>query len=429
MLIAAPPGTGKTLIAITAAQQAGARRILVVCPAIAQGVWPAEVPKVWPEATAVLLRDLVAGAPLPAGPVFVITSYDYLVANAAARAWIAAANSDFGIADESHAMKSPTAKRTQLLLGPRCAGDGLLANCARVILLSGTPTPNGFPSELWPALRCFAPDLIGRLDYEPFCRIYCRFKLRQVQTRYGIKTIEQIAGASSRAPELARAIAPFWHRPPSDVIDRDLPTLRTVIRHLPAELLDAKEIAKAEAGPEADELRAAIAAGDLRDTQGNMSRFRRLFADVKAPATAAWVEGALEEGEPKVIVWTWHTAPLHELHARLTAYGPVLVDGSTPQRDRDAAVERFQSDPSCKIFLGQIQAAGQAITLTAARRAVFLEQAWTPSANYQAAKRMHRIGQVWPCLAEVLCIRGSIDEAVQGLLVKKAQDIRALEAA
>jgi SNF2 family DNA or RNA helicase len=98
------------------------------------------------------------------------------------------------------------------------------------------------------------------------------------------------------------------------------------------------------------------------------------------------------------------------------------------RRERDAAVAAFQNDPTHRVFIGQIVAAGQAITLTAARRAVFLEMAWTPSANFQALKRCHRIGQRWPVLGEALCAPG-LDEAVQGLLVRKARDIKTLEAA
>ena len=48
VLLAAAPGAGKTRIAIEFARHRQARLILVVCPAIAQGVWLAEVPKWWP---------------------------------------------------------------------------------------------------------------------------------------------------------------------------------------------------------------------------------------------------------------------------------------------------------------------------------------------------------------------------------------------
>jgi SNF2 family DNA or RNA helicase len=427
-LLAAAPGAGKTACAITFAQRAGARLILVICPAIAQGVWLAETPRWWPEARAFLLRDLVTCSDWPADPTLIVTSYDLIVRNARARKWITERQFDLGICDESHALKSPEAKRTMLLYGPRCAGGGLLDRCARVILLSGTPTPNGLPSELWSALRRFAPDLIDHLEFDPFNRRFCTFKLRQVQTRYGLKTIEQIAGASARAPELARAIAPFWHRPPREEIERDLPPLRMVTRRLPAEMLDDKAIGKLEKSPEAEQLRAAIEDGDLRGIEGHLSRLRRLLALAKVRATIAWVEDLLDQGEPKVICFGWHTEPLAQLHAALAAHKPLLIDGGTPQRDRDAAVAAFQNDPTRRVFIGQIQAAGQAVTLSAARRVVFVEQAWSPSLNWQALKRAHRISQHHPVLGEALCAPG-LDEAVQALLVRKSRDIRTLESA
>ena len=104
----------------------------------------------------------------------------------------------------------------------------------------------------------------------------------------------------------------------------------------------------------------------------------------------------------------------------------MLVTGGTPRKLRDVNVAAFQDDPEVRVFIGQIQAAGQAVTLTAGRRAVFLEQAFVPAMNWQALKRCHRIGQHRPVLGEVLVVPGSIDEAVQALLVRKAHDIASL---
>ncbi len=332
---------------------------------------------------------------------------------------------------KSHALKTPTARRTKLLFGPRCAGDGLLSRCGRVVLLSGTPCPNGLPSELWPALRALAPTSIDGLGYEAFVARYCLTRLRTVKTRGGaLRSIEQIVGANpSTTAELARCLRPFWHRPPRADVERDLPPLRIVIRHLPLESVGADAIAEVENSPEAAQLRAAVGSGDLRAVEGNVSRLRRLLADAKVPATVAWAEGLLDQGVDKLLIWAWHPAALHELERRLRRHHPVLIDGSTPTAGRAAAMIAFQKNPACRVFIGQIQAAGQAVTLTAGRRAVFLEQAFVPGLNYQAAKRMHRIGQNRPCLAEVLVVPGSIDEAVNALLVRKASDIAALESA
>ena len=303
-----------------------------------------------------LLRDVIAGKRPndyePGAPTFIIASYDWLVRHAANLK--THRHYDLGICDEAHALKSPDTKRTRLLYGPRCTGDGLLARCARTILLTGTPAPNGHPSELWPHLRCLASSLIGGQDYDSFIRRYCEIRVRQIETRFGTKTIEQICGANRyRAPELAHALTPFWHRPPLDEIERDLPPLRLVIRRLPVELLDGTAIQKLEQSPEADALREAIKTGNLRGIEGHMTRLRRLLALAKVKATIAWVKDALEEqGESKIIavglahratraaarrLGRLQAAPDRRRHAAARAR---RRRGGVPERARSARVRR-----------------------------------------------------------------------------------------
>jgi hypothetical protein len=96
-------GAGKSRVLIEYAQSLGARVIVVVAPAIAvTGVWPVEIRRWWPEASVVLLRDLRAGLQLPAGPVFVITSPDLLVASATARETLRQLAIDLLCIDEAH---------------------------------------------------------------------------------------------------------------------------------------------------------------------------------------------------------------------------------------------------------------------------------------------------------------------------------------
>ncbi len=55
------------------------------------------------------------------------------------------------------------------------------------------------------------------------------------------------------------------------------------------------------------------------------------------------------------------------LKKRGTKYA-VIHGGIT---DRASQVERFQTDPECKVFIGQLQTTGMGLTLTAANVAVF----------------------------------------------------------
>jgi SWI/SNF-related matrix-associated actin-dependent regulator 1 of chromatin subfamily A len=94
----------------------------------------------------------------------------------------------------------------------------------------------------------------------------------------------------------------------------------------------------------------------------------------------------------KVVVFSEHTESLHNIanHFKERA---VLLDGQTPQHERDPIVQQFQSNPACRVFCGNIKAAGVGITLTAASYAVVNDSTWLPSDMTQAEDRLHRIGQ------------------------------------
>jgi SWI/SNF-related matrix-associated actin-dependent regulator of chromatin subfamily A-like protein 1 len=83
--------------------------------------------------------------------------------------------------------------------------------------------------------------------------------------------------------------------------------------------------------------------------------------------------------------------------------------------------QKFQSDPKCRVFVGQVVAAGTAITLTAAHQVMFVEADWTPANNQQAAMRCHRIGQTKPVTVRFVGMANSIDERIQRVLKQKTR--------
>jgi len=106
----------------------------------------------------------------------------------------------------------------------------------------------------------------------------------------------------------------------------------------------------------------------------------------------------------------------------------VKFDGRSSMQARQDAVDRFQNDPECKVFIGGIHAAGVGITLTAASIVVFGELDWTPGVISQSEDRCHRIGAVNPVLVQHIVLDGSIDATMAKTLIRK-QDIidRALD--
>jgi len=57
---------------------------------------------------------------------------------------------------------------------------------------------------------------------------------------------------------------------------------------------------------------------------------------------------------------------------------------------------------------------------------VFVESSWTPMDNAQAACRVHRIGQKDGVVARMLSAAGTVDDLINGLLVRKAREFTQL---
>ena len=107
------------------------------------------------------------------------------------------------------------------------------------------------------------------------------------------------------------------------------------------------------------------------------------------------------------------------LREALVDYNPSVIHGGTPQAARQVEVDRFQNDKSVKVFIGQIQAAGVGITLTAASHVIFVELDWVPGTVSQAEDRCHRIGQNNYVLVQHLVLENSLDAVMAKTLIRK----------
>lgn len=74
-------------------------------------------------------------------------------------------------------------------------------------------------------------------------------------------------------------------------------------------------------------------------------------------------------------------------------YSFVRIDGNVEIKERQDAVDRFQTDEKIMVALLSIAAAGVGLTLTASNTVIFAELHWTPGMLIQAEDRAHRIGQ------------------------------------
>ncbi len=123
----------------------------------------------------------------------------------------------------------------------------------------------------------------------------------------------------------------------------------------------------------------------------------------------------------KVLVFSQFTSLLAILRRRLDAQGLSYeyLDGRT--RDRETRVERFQTDPACRLFLVSLKAGGLGLNLTAAEYVFLLDPWWNPAVEAQAVDRAHRIGQSRHVFAYRLIARDTVEERVLELQQQKRQ--------
>ena len=100
-----------------------------------------------------------------------------------------------------------------------------------------------------------------------------------------------------------------------------------------------------------------------------------------------------------------------------------MLYGKTLANKKQAVVDQFQNDKDCRLLIGNIQAAGVAITLTAGCEVGFMEKSWVPGDIVQALKRCHRRGQTRGVRVRSFTLYDSSDELVDEALTRKVKEL------
>lgn len=88
-------------------------------------------------------------------------------------------------------------------------------------------------------------------------------------------------------------------------------------------------------------------------------------------------------------------------------------------KDRATEVDKFQNNPQCMVFVGQLQTVSMGLTLTASSIMVFYSLSYNFADYSQARARIHRIGQRNACQYIHLAAKDTIDETVLKALKQK----------
>ena len=162
----------------------------------------------------------------------------------------------------------------------------------------------------------------------------------------------------------------------------------------------------------------------LEGVAPSLATLRRYLGLQKVKSVIDLVNDEFQSGLEKIVIFAIHQAVIEELRVGLRRHGAVTLYGGTAPATRERNIKKFQTDLRCKVFIGNIMAAGVGINLTAAHQVLFVEQDWVPANNAQAAMRVHRIGQTKPVSVRIAMLDGDeLDRKVQMALRRKTVDL------
>jgi len=131
----------------------------------------------------------------------------------------------------------------------------------------------------------------------------------------------------------------------------------------------------------------------------------------------------LEEIEGKVVIWGhWQKDINQIIKAIVKEYGEKsVVDyyGLTPKNERQKNIDKFQTDPDCRFFVGTPATGGYGITLTAASNMIYYSNGYDLEKRTQSEARIDRIGQKYPMTYIDIICENTVDERIVKALRKK----------
>lgn len=359
------------------------------------------------------------------GPHIVICNYDLL------ESWkgeLIAAGFKGVIADEIHYAKSQKTKRAKAL-------KEICQDIPHRYGLTGTIILNR-PQELWMPLSIIAPALFPK--FFPFAKRYCDAK----QNGWGW----DFSGAShlDELQEKLRSSGCFIRRLKKEVL-KELPPIRRQLIEIATndddeDLVREENESFARHENEITRLKAAAEVAKLGDDEAaykaavdalrnaytvafaEVAKLRHQIALAKVPSVVAHVSDLLEDTQ-KLVIFTHHHDVTDSIAAELAEHGASIVDGRTPNEQRQEIVDRFNAGQDKRVLLLGIRAAGVGLSIRASVE-LFAELDWTPGVIAQAEGRCHGVGrgiEGEPLLVQHLILEGSLDARMARVIVQKQE--------
>jgi superfamily II DNA or RNA helicase len=403
-------GLGKTIQGIGVAEllsrHASVSKVLVICPASLKSQWRLEIKRFSDRSCQLVLGSAKERpAQYDSNSFFTVCNYEQVLRDFLS---IERVKWDLIILDEGQRIKNWEAKTSRVI-------KALKSPFA--LVLSGTPLQNRV-DDLFSVVEFIDDRRLG-----PAFRFFNRHRVVDEKGKLlGYKNLD----------ELRERLKPILLRRIRKSVIRDLPPRTTRILRIPPteEQLDLQKshrqiiqtIISKRYLTEMDLLRLQKALLMCR-----MCANSTFLVDKQAPGYSSklkeldqLVEQLMAEEDRKIVLFSEWTTMLNLIEPIIEQQklDYVRLDGSVPQKKRQALMHRFQNDPACKLFV-TTNAGSTGLNLQAANTVINVDLPWNPAILEQRIGRAHRMGQKRPVQVFLLVTENTLEENLLATLSAK----------
>ncbi len=412
-ILADDMGLGKTIQALSYLQHFrdahGRLSALVVCPTTLMFNWENEIRKFTPDLTYHIHHggDRTRSKEVLAGYNVIITTYGTLRSDIKL---LIELPFDYAVLDESQAIKNPSSKVTKA---------ACLLQAKHRLCMSGTPLQNN-TFDIFAQMNFLNPGMLGSLEFfrQEFAVPIDKF------------------GEQDRKEHLRKLLYPFILRRTKEQVAKDLPEKTETI--LFCEMEDEqRKVYEAYRNDYRDKILGTIETQGIQRSQltilQGLMKLRQICDSPailnetdRYPNHSIKIDELAREiteniGDHKALIFSQFLGMLALIREKLKELDVKYeyFDGSTSAIERERAIQSFQNDETCRVFLISLKAGGVGLNLTAADYVYIVDPWWNPAVEQQAIDRTHRIGQTKNIFAYRMICKDTIEDKILQLQEKK----------
>jgi SNF2 family DNA or RNA helicase len=411
-ILADDMGLGKTIQTLSFLQHLkeknGTLIALVVCPTTLLYNWQNELKKFTPSLTfrihhgGTRTKNQLYKEPVEV----IITTYGTLRSDIK---MFSEVKFDYVILDESQAIKNPTSKVTKA---------ACLLQATNKLCLSGTPLQNN-TFDIYAQMNFLNPGMLGSVEYfkHNFSMPIDKFDEKE------------------QKEHLRKFVFPFILRRTKEQVAKDLPEKQEMVLYCEMGTAQRK-IYDAYRNDYRDKLLGMVEEKGIQKSQlsilQGLMKLRQIcdspaiIKDENYPNESVKLAELTREiaeniGDHKALVFSQFLGMLGLIKEELTKLGIdyEYFDGGSTIQEREKAIERFQNDSNCRVFLISLKAGGVGLNLTAADYVYIVDPWWNPAVEQQAIDRTHRIGQTKNIFAYRMICNDTVEDKILKLQDKK----------